>query len=110
MWTSSRFTFKNLSKFSPNPTSNNWLLAIQTSIIWNFFNGRLFFFGTNEKKMPGSLRVSKYPFSGEEILDLQSHAKGIKKIKITFDDSYIFTVGEDGLLIIFEIKDKVSWC
>ena len=34
------------------------------------------------------------------------HSKGIKKIRITFDDSYIFTAGEDGLLIIYEIRDK----
>ncbi len=34
------------------------------------------------------------------------HIKGIKKIRITFDDSYIFTAGEDGLLIIYEIRDK----
>ena len=36
--------------------------------------------------MPGCLRVAKYPFTGEEILELQTHGKGIKKIKITFDD------------------------
>ena len=56
--------------------------------------------------MPGCLRVAKYPFTGEEILELQTHGKGIKKIKITFDDQYIFTAGEDGMLIIYEIRDK----
>jgi len=30
---------------------------------------RFFFFGTSEKKQPGALRVTRYPF-GEEILDL----------------------------------------
>ena len=49
----------------------------------------------------------RYPFGDEEILDLQTHSKGIRKMRVTFDDSYIFTAGEDGMLIIFEIKDKV---
>jgi len=52
--------------------------------------------------------VVKYPFGDEEILDLQTHSKGIKKLRVTFDDSYVFTAGEDGMLIIFEIKDKES--
>ena len=72
-------------------------------IIWNFFNGRLFFFGTNEKKMPGSLRVSKYPFSGEEILDLQSHAKGIKKIKITIVGLFLINPLNSRVFSIFLI-------
>jgi len=50
--------------------------------------------------------VTRYPFS-DEILEMQTHSKAIKKIRVTFDDSYIFTAGEDGLLIIYEIKDKV---
>jgi hypothetical protein len=50
--------------------------------------------------------MTRFPF-GDEIIDLQSHSKAIKKIRVTFDDSYVFTVGEDGLLIIYEIKDKV---
>jgi len=31
----------------------------------------------------------------------------LKKIRVTFDDSYLFTAGEDGMLIIYEIKDRV---
>ena len=52
--------------------------------------------------------MTRFPF-GDEIIDLQSHSKAIKKIRVTFDDSYVFTVGEDGLLIIYEIKDKVTY-
>ncbi len=28
-------------------------------------------------------------------------------MKVAFDDSHIFTAGEDGMLMIFEIRDKV---
>ena len=69
---------------------------------------RFFFYGTNDKKLPGSLRVVRYPFGDEEILDMQTHSKGIRKMRVTFDDSFIFTAGEDGMLIIYEIKDKVK--
>ena len=49
----------------------------------------------------------KYPFGDDEIVDLQTHCKGIKRMKVAFDDSHIFTAGEDGMLMIFEIRDKV---
>lgn len=48
----------------------------------------------------------KYPFGDDEIVDLQTHCKGIKRMKVAFDDSHIFTAGEDGMLMIFEIRDK----
>lgn len=28
---------------------------------------------------------------------------------VSNDDSFIFTVGDDGMLIIYEVKDKVKW-
>jgi hypothetical protein len=57
--------------------------------------------------MPGALRISRYPFA-EEIIELQTHSKAITKIRVTFDDSFLFTVGEDGVLIIYQINDKVK--
>jgi len=29
-------------------------------------------------------------------------------MKVSFDDNYIFTVGEEGAVIIYEVKDKDS--
>lgn len=69
-------------------------------------SNKLFFFGTKEKDLPGSLRVTRYPFSEEGALEIQSHAKAISKVKVSFDDNFVFTTGEDGALIIYEIKDN----
>lgn len=73
-------------------------------------SGKLFFFGINEEKRPGGIRVSKYPFPESDnanekdknqdkekrdfpVLELLSHNKPLTRIKISSDDSYIFTAG-----------------
>lgn len=72
-------------------------------------SGQMFFFGIEEKDKPGSIRVMKYPFASKaEIFEIQSHYKGISRIKVSFDDNYIFTTGEDGVLIIYENKFRDS--
>lgn len=39
---------------------------------------------------------------------MKTHAKPISKIKTTFDDNLIFTVGEDGVFIVYTINDNNS--
>jgi len=68
-------------------------------------SNQYFFFGTKEKGNPGSLRITRYPFT-EEIVEFQCHSQPVSCLKISFDDNYVFSAGEDGSLIIFEIKDK----
>ena len=52
------------------------LNKLQFRILISFYLiKRFFFFGTNEKKKPGCLRVSKFPFSGEEILSSAKEAR-----------------------------------
>jgi len=41
-------------------------------------------------------------------MEIQSHQKAITRMKVSFDDNYIFTVGEEGAVIIYEVKDKDS--
>jgi len=51
--------------------------------------------------------MCKYPFDSKaQIFELQSHLKSITRLKISFDDSYILTAGEDGALILYENKDE----
>ncbi len=66
----------------------------------------MFLFGTDDKI--GAIRLSRFPFSNEnnEIFEIQSHYKGIRKLKVSFDDNYIFSAGDDGAIIIYEVKEK----
>lgn len=68
-------------------------------------SNKLLFYGTEEKDYPGSVRVTRYPLT-PEVLEYQTHNKGISRLKITFDDNYIFSAGNDGSLIIYEVKEK----
>lgn len=69
-------------------------------------NGKFLVAGVAEAEKPGALRIYKFaPFTGE-YEEIQAHSLPIVRIRITFDDSYIFSAGQDGALIIYEIKDK----
>jgi cilia- and flagella-associated protein 57 len=62
----------------------------------------------------GNIRVFKYPFNTDQglISDIGSfqehvaHIGPITQLKISFDDQYLFSAGEDGSLYIFRISDK----
>ena len=56
----------------------------------------------------GQVRMYKYPFTGE-FQELQAHMKPISRMCISNDDTYIFTVSEDGTLAVHTIR-CVSVC
>ncbi len=68
-------------------------------------SGKLFFFGLGERSTPGSLRVTKYPFT-DDIQEIFAHSKPISKIRVSNDDNYCFSAGKDGALVIYSINDK----
>lgn len=69
-------------------------------------SGKLLFAGYNDSKKTGAVRCYKLPaFTGEDI-EYQGHAKGIERMRVSFDDSFLFTVSQDGTLIIWDIKDR----
>ncbi|KAH6579119.1 hypothetical protein BASA60_003378 [Batrachochytrium salamandrivorans] len=67
-------------------------------------SGRMMFTGTNN----GLLRAMKFPL-GSESKDFQEHhghSSAITKIRVSYDDQYLFTTSEDGCLYIFKIFDR----
>lgn len=60
---------------------------------------------TGSQNLPGSIRITNYPFSNV-VHETFVHSKPIKKMKISYNDDYLFTIGEDGLLVIYEVYDK----
>ena len=63
--------------------------------------------GIEENKKPGSLRVYKYPFNGE-FAEIEAHSTEVKKIRISYNNKYLFSAGADGTLFIFEIKRSMK--
>lgn len=68
---------------------------------------RLFFYCADEKGSPGAVRLCRYPLAGaKEIYELQSHAGTISKLSVCYDDNYVFSTGEDGSFVVYEVRDK----
>lgn len=65
---------------------------------------------TKEDKRPGAVRAQQFPFDASgsvgDFFEQQGHAGPIERMKLSYDDKSLFTVGEDGCVIIWEIKDK----
>jgi hypothetical protein len=38
--------------------------------------------------------------------EVQAHSKPIERMRISYDNNFLFTGGQDGLLIIHDIKDR----
>merc|ERR1719265_3040944 len=54
----------------------------------------------------GLIRSMQYPITPGEMKDFVGHEGRVTRLRITHDDFYLFTTGEDGCVIIFEIKEK----
>ncbi|KAJ3220181.1 Cilia- and flagella-associated protein 57 [Dinochytrium kinnereticum] len=67
-------------------------------------SGRMMFVGTAN----GTIRSMKFPLGNEpgEYQEHQGHSGPITKLRISFDDQYLFSSSEDGSLYIYKISDK----
>jgi WD40 repeat protein len=64
-------------------------------------NGQMLFSGTKD----GKVVSFGLPIGGDR-LSLNCHTGAVTSVAISFDDSLLFTTGEDGVLCIFNIRDK----
>ncbi|KAL2912228.1 hypothetical protein HK105_208296 [Polyrhizophydium stewartii] len=66
-------------------------------------SGRMMFVGT----ATGAIRAMKYPFGDiSEFQEHQAHSGPITKLRVSYDDSYLFSTAEDGCIYMFRIADK----
>jgi hypothetical protein len=42
----------------------------------------------------------------ERITEVQAHSKAIERMRLSYDNHHLFTAGEDGCLIIHDVKDR----
>ena len=63
----------------------------------------MLFCGTNQ----GGVRAMKFPLSDPgKFNETQAHHGAVTRIKITYDDQYLITTGEDACVFMFKITDK----
>ena len=66
--------------------------------------GKVLFAGVGDAKLPGAIEIWKTPLEKTNII--QAHSKPIEKMKMNLANTHLFTVGKDGMLCIFDIKDR----
>ena len=64
-------------------------------------SGRMLFTGAEN----GTVQSWKFPLS-HEYQESLCHARAVTRMCITYDDSHLFTVSEDGCLLIIDVRDK----
>ncbi|KAI9346401.1 WD repeat domain 65-like protein [Zopfochytrium polystomum] len=67
-------------------------------------SGRMMFVGT----ATGTIRAMKFPLGNEpgEYQEHQAHSGPISKLRVGYDDSFLFSASEDGCLYVFKVSDK----
>ncbi|KAK1930342.1 Cilia- and flagella-associated protein 57 [Phytophthora citrophthora] len=66
---------------------------------------RLLFGAGAEPDRPGAIRAFKFPLTGEST-EFQCLSAPVTRLRVSFDDQFLFAAGEDGAVCIFEIRDK----
>ena len=74
-------------------------LALSTST-------RTLFAGVSESDMPGPIRCYKITPFVPECSEVQAHSLPVVRLRISHDEQFLFSVGHDGCLCMFEIKDR----
>lgn len=70
-------------------------------------SGKILFAGIGELSdinFPGAIQVWKLPF--EKSSEIQAHSAAITRMRITHTNTHLFSVGMDGMLAIFDVKDR----
>ncbi|KAJ3066607.1 Cilia- and flagella-associated protein 57 [Podochytrium sp. JEL0797] len=52
--------------------------------------------------------IETVPGATNDFVDLSCHSSAISRMRISFDDSYLFTCGDDGCLWVYKVQEKDS--
>ena len=67
--------------------------------------GRGLVVGTAEDDRPGMVII--YRLGMERCAEIQAHSLPVERLKLSFDNTILFTAGKDGSFFIFELKDPL---
>ncbi|KAH9271594.1 hypothetical protein BASA83_006204 [Batrachochytrium salamandrivorans] len=66
-------------------------------------SGRMMFVGTTT----GAIRAMRFPFGDQfDYQEHQAHSAPITKLRVSYDDQFLFSTSEDGCVYMFRIADK----
>ena len=67
-------------------------------------NQRTLFAGCGEENKPGAIKLFNNPLG--YLTEVQAHAKPVERMRLSFDGNFLFSAGQDGLMIIHDIKNQ----
>jgi cilia- and flagella-associated protein 57 len=68
-------------------------------------SGQTLFAGVTDSGRPGAVRVYSYPITGH-FVEYQAHAGPITRVRVSKDDKWLFTCGEDGMVAVFNVVEQ----
>lgn len=68
-------------------------------------SAKCLFAGVAETDAPGPIRCYRFPLDGY-YNEFSCHSLPATRIRVTYDDYYLFSCGEDGCLFVFDVKKK----
>lgn len=97
-------TDKSIKEIENGKEKLRFEAGVNISQLVTMHGARAFFAGVAEDDKPGSIQVLRYPW--EKVFEVQAHSLPVERLRISFDNSVLFSSGHDGVLCIFDIKDK----
>jgi len=75
-------------------------------------NGKALFAGVGDSSRPGAIVIYKIAEGAQgqlkldKVNEVQAHSRPIERMRLSYDNHHLFTVGQDGCLIIHDVKDR----
>lgn len=67
-------------------------------------NQKVIFGGSAEEGKPGSVHIYKLPL--DKVNEVQAHSKPIERMRLSYDNDFLFTAGQDGCIMVHSVKDR----
>lgn len=97
-------TDKTIKEIGEKGQQKLYEAGITISQIALMHGGRVLIAGTADDDRPGAVMVLKLPFN--RIFEIQAHSLPIERLRLSFDNNYLFSAGQDGGVVLFDIKDR----
>ena len=76
-------------------------------------NGKALFGGIGQKEKPGAIVIFKIAedqargvLKMDKIGEIQAHATQVERMRLSYDNTHLFTTGKDCCLMIHDVKDR----
>lgn len=97
-------TDKSIKEIENGREKMRYEAGVNVSQLVLMHGARAFFAGVAEDDKPGSIQVLRHPW--DKVFEVQAHSLPVERLRISFDNQVLFSSGHDGVLCIFDVKDK----